>query len=86
MGETNVAPVTREKLERILNELAAEGDTYGMVLRAKGMLKAENEDGWYHFDLTPGQIEIRKGTPETSGKFCVIGSKLAEEKIKELFH
>jgi len=85
IGETNVAPMTREKLDKALAELAKEGDTYGTVLRAKGMVKAADAEGWYHFDLTPGETEVRMGPADYTGKVCVIGSKLKEEKIKELF-
>lgn len=84
IGETAVAPITREKLEKALNALK-EGETYGTVLRAKGMIKAADKDAWYYFDLTPGQVEIREGAPDVSGKLCVIGSKLKADEIKKLF-
>ena len=59
-------------------------DTYGIVLRAKGMLP--KEDGtWIYFDMVPGEKELRAGTPEVTGRICVIGSKLQSEKLSELF-
>ena len=85
IGETNVAPQTRAKLEEALQKLAADESGFGVVLRAKGMVKAADEEGWYHFDLTPGEVEIRKGAADYTGKVCVIGSNLDEEKIKALF-
>ena len=58
--------------------------TYGMVLRAKGIV--ESTDGrWLHFDHVPGEVEVRTGTPEVTGRLCVIGSKLDEEAIAALF-
>ena len=55
-----------------------------MILRAKGML--ESEDGvWTYFDMVPEETEIREGAPEYTGRLCVIGSKLNEEKLAQLF-
>ena len=74
----------RAELEALLEDLA---DTtfYGTVLRAKGMLPAP--DGtWLYFDLTPGEYEIREGSPEYTGRLCVIGSDLKEEELKKAFH
>ena len=74
---------TMEGLESILSALD-ETEDYGMILRAKGMLPAE--DGtWIYFDLVPGEHELRQGAPEVTGKLCVIGSKLKEDKLSELF-
>ena len=84
MGMTNIAPITKGALNDILNALS-ESNEYGAVLRAKGMIKAADADTWYHFDLTPGQYEIREGAPDYTGKACVIGSDLKEEDIKKLF-
>ena len=84
-GRENVPPITKEKLEDILKTLSEE-TRYGTVLRAKGMLKAaENETGWYYFDLVPGEFEIRDGEPEYTGKVCVIGSDLAEAALEKAF-
>jgi len=58
--------------------------TYGMVLRAKGILAGE--DGtWIHFDFVPGEMDLRTGSADTTGKLCVIGSKLDEHGIQHLF-
>ena len=83
-GRENLPPITREKLEAVLEALA-DGHDYGQILRAKGMLKAADGDGWYYFDLVPGETEIRSGEPEYTGKACVIGSDLNEEKLAEAF-
>jgi len=58
--------------------------TYGMVLRAKGILAAE-DGSWIHFDFVPGEMNLRTGNADTTGKLCVIGSKLDEHGIKHLF-
>ncbi|MCM1156979.1 MAG: GTP-binding protein [Clostridium sp.] len=76
----------RDDIEDILKKLADSGNgEYGMILRAKGMVPGV--DGtWIYFDLTPEEYEIREGRPDVTGKLCVIGSELKEEKIAELFH
>ncbi|MBQ5865878.1 MAG: GTP-binding protein [Oscillospiraceae bacterium] len=58
--------------------------TYGMVLRAKGILAAE-DGSWIHFDFVPGEMNLRTGSADTTGKLCVIGSKLDEHGIQYLF-
>ena len=58
--------------------------TYGMVLRAKGILAAE-DGSWIHFDFVPGEMDLRAGGSDTTGKLCVIGSKLDEHGIQHLF-
>ena len=71
-------------MEQILKTLADNADEYGIILRAKGIVP--NTDGeWIHFDLTPGEYEIRKGAADYTGKLCVIGSNLKEDKLAELF-
>lgn len=72
----------REDLERILTAL--DSGEYGMILRAKGMVSAE-DGGWLYYDYVPQEHEIRSGSPQVTGKICVIGSKLAEDKLVELF-
>ena len=82
-GWTNVPPVTKQKLETILQELSEnEAD---VILRSKGMIKAADADTWYYFDMVPGEYEIRCGEPDYTGKVCVIGSELDEKKLKALF-
>lgn len=82
-GRETVKKFTREGLAQILEKLS-ETEDYGIILRAKGMLPAE--DGtWIYFDMVPEETELREGTPEYTGRLCVIGSKLAEDKLAELF-
>lgn len=82
-GMETPAAYTREEMEKILEELEQEAE-YGFVLRAKGMVQGE-KGGWIYFDYVPGESNIREGKPDVTGKFCVIGSKLKEDKLKELF-
>ena len=82
-GRETMKKDTREGLEKMLEALSASED-YGIILRAKGMLPAE--DGtWIYFDMVPEETEIREGAPEYTGRLCVIGSKLKEDKLAELF-
>ena len=82
-GKETIKKFTRENLEKILETLSAT-EEYGIILRAKGMLPAE--DGtWIYFDMVPEETEIREGAPEYTGRLCVIGSKLNEDKLAELF-
>lgn len=82
-GIETPAVYTAGQIEKLLQELEQE-KTYGLVLRAKGMVAAE--DGtWVYFDYVPGEYDIRQGKPEVTGKICVIGSKLQEDKLQELF-
>ena len=82
-GRETIKKYTREDLEKMLEALSASED-YGIILRAKGMLPAE--DGtWIYFDMVPEETEIREGAPEYTGRLCVIGSKLKEDKLAELF-
>ncbi len=82
-GRETIKKYSREDLEKILETLS-HSDEYGVILRAKGMLPAE--DGtWIYFDMVPEETEIRQGAPEYTGRLCVIGSKLKEEKLAELF-
>ena len=82
-GRETIKKYTKENLEKMLEALSA-SDEYGIILRAKGMLPAE--DGtWIYFDMVPEETEIREGAPEYTGRLCVIGSKLNEDKLAELF-
>ena len=74
---------TEEEVRSILEQLGDE-EKYGMVLRAKGMLNT-NESEWIYFDYVPEEVDIRKGDPILTGRFCVIGSKIKEDALKELF-
>ena len=82
-GRETIKKFTREGLEKMLESLST-SEEYGVILRAKGMLPAE--DGtWIYFDMVPEETEIREGSPEYTGRLCVIGSKLNEEKLAKLF-
>ena len=69
----------REKLSRLEDE-----EKYGAVLRAKGIVNASDGD-WIYFDYVPGEMDIRRGAPAVTGRFCVIGAKIKEDALKELF-
>ena len=69
----------REKLSRLEDE-----EKYGAVLRAKGIVNASDGD-WIYFDYVPGEMDIRRGAPAVTGRFCVIGAKIKQDALKELF-
>ena len=82
-GTETANKYTREEIEGILNALT-ENTALGTVLRCKGMV--DGADGnWIYFDMVPEECDIRTGSPEITGRFCVIGSKLDEKKLAELF-
>ena len=82
-GKETPKKYTREQIEGILKTLSEE-EGYGVVLRAKGMVPAE--DGtWIHFDMVPGEYETREGAADYTGRLCVIGSGLDGHKLEELF-
>ena len=70
------------EMEKILTAL--DGEEYGMVLRAKGIVPCA-EGGWLHFDYTPGEQNIRMGGADFTGRLYVIGSKLDEKGLVALF-
>nr|WP_297864692.1 CobW family GTP-binding protein [uncultured Acetatifactor sp.] len=81
-GKESPAKFTGERIESILTAL--DSGEYGAILRAKGMVPAE--DGtWIYFDYVPEEHDIRAGKPEVTGKYCVIGAELKENKLEELF-
>ena len=81
-GVETAKKFTKAELESALSKLSAE--EYGTVLRAKGIV-AGAEGVWYHFDFVPEEYEVRTGSADVTGRMCVIGAKLKEEKIKALF-
>ena len=82
-GKETPRKYTREEVEHILQELS-HTEEYGMVLRAKGMLPCA--DGtWIHFDFVPEEYEIRSGSADYTGRLCVIGSRMKEDRLAELF-
>ena len=74
---------TEEEVKEALEVLANSG-RFGMILRAKGILPNVNGE-WIYFDLVPGEYELRKGSPEVTGRLCVIGAQLDKENIAKLF-
>ena len=74
---------TEEELREILSALQDE-ERFGVILRAKGLLDAGDGD-WLYFDYVPGEIDLRRGGAAVTGRFCVIGSKIHEDALKELF-
>ncbi len=83
-GHETAHKYTHTELSAILDKLSAEENGFGIVLRAKGMV--EDPDGtWHYFDMVPGECEIRGGAPEFTGRICVIGSQLKEDRLAELF-
>ncbi|MBP9995990.1 MAG: GTP-binding protein [Lachnospiraceae bacterium] len=75
---------TKDEIENILNNLE-DDDTYGLVLRSKGMVQDASGNEWIYFDYTPGEQNVRNGKPDVTGKICVIGSKLNEANLAKLF-
>ncbi len=73
----------RDRMQMTLDVLSHSED-YGMILRAKGMV-SDTQGGWIYFDLVPGEFELRDGEPDVTGRLCVIGSELKEDKLAELF-
>lgn len=82
-GFETPASYTQTEIEDILDRLEDE-KVYGAILRAKGMVSA-GDGKWVNFDYVPGESNVREGSPEVTGKICVIGSNLNEENLKALF-
>lgn len=82
-GKETVKTYTQDEIKNILDTLSND-ESYGMILRAKGMV--EGKDGqWIYFDMVPGEADIREGSADYTGRICVIGSKIQEDKLSELF-
>ena len=75
---------TEEELRAILSRLE-DSERFGAVLRAKGIVDASDGE-WFYFDYVPGEIDLRRGSPAVTGRFCVIGSHINENALKELFN
>ena len=82
-GIETARPYTEEEISNALNALS-DDKTYGMILRAKGIVPATDGE-WIHFDYVPGVPDIRRGSAGTTGRLCVIGSKIDEKAIAKLF-
>ncbi|MDE5754317.1 MAG: GTP-binding protein, partial [Oscillospiraceae bacterium] len=83
-GAETARQYTVEEIQSALEALE-DCDTYGMILRAKGIV-AGTDGQWIHYDYVPGTPDVRHGCPATTGRLCVIGSKINESAIAELFH
>ena len=81
-GVETIKAFGEAELAQILE--AFDGEDCGIILRAKGIVPA-TDGGWIHFDYTPGEQNIRRGAADFTGRLCVIGSKLDEAKIAQLF-
>lgn len=82
-GRETAKTYTEEEIRTILEALSND-EEYGMILRAKGMVEGKN-GGWVYFDMVPGEADVREGSPEYTGRICVIGSKLKENSLEKLF-
>ena len=85
LGMESAHKYSEEELTDILKKLSEEDAGYGNILRAKGIVPA-TEGEWFHFDLVPGEYEVRRGSADYTGRLCVIGAELKEAEIKQLFH
>ena len=74
---------TEDDLRARLEQLS-DTELYGMVLRAKGIVPAQ-DGSWLHFDMVPDEIELRHGAADYTGRLCVIGSGSQEDALAELF-
>ena len=83
IGKETTKKFTNEELKDILSKLECE-ETYGIVLRAKGIVEGVNGE-WIHFDYVPSEPDVRNGGADIIGRICVIGSKIKEQAILELF-
>lgn len=81
-GCETIRKYTEDEISNILKTLESD-DSYGTILRAKGMVAGDSE--WIYFDMVPEEHEVRSGSAEYTGRICVIGSDLKEEKLAELF-
>ena len=82
-GSETPSSYSKKEIEDILNALE-DNDKYGIILRAKGMVPG-TEGGFIYFDYVPGELNIRDGKSDVTGRFCVIGSNINEDNLKALF-
>jgi G3E family GTPase len=82
-GHETARRFSEQEIRAILAKLG-DAESYGMILRAKGIVDATDGE-WIYFDYVPGEIDVRRGSPAVTGRFCVIGSKMKEDALKELF-
>ena len=81
-GKETPKAFTKEQLDGILSAL--DTGEYGAILRAKGIVPGKDGE-WYHFDYVPAEHEVRTGSADYTGRLCVIGAQLKEDKLAELF-
>ncbi len=84
IGFETTKAYTKDDIEKILEALE-DDDEYGMVLRSKGIVAGSEGEDWIHFDYTPGEINVRYGKADVTGRIVVIGAEIKEDKIRELF-
>lgn len=83
-GKETTKKFTEEEVRNICNNFDEDSETYGMILRAKGIVEA-TDGRWIHFDYVPGECDIRYGSAGIIGRLCVIGSHLNENALVDLF-
>ena len=83
-GVETTKSFTEDEIKAILSEFAEGDEKYGMILRAKGILRG-GDGTWIHFDYVPGEPDVRLGCAAVIGRLCVIGSRINEKKIAEAF-
>ena len=83
-GIETMHPFTEDEIRSKIAKLD-DAETYGTVLRAKGVVPAADGEKWIHFDHVPGEVEVRRGAAGVIGRLCVIGSKTNEDALKALF-
>ena len=84
LGYETTKAYTKAQIEEILAKLEEE-DEYGMILRSKGIVAGSEGADWIHFDYTPGEVNVRYGKPDVTGRIVVIGAEINAERLKELF-
>lgn len=82
-GKETTKAFTADEINNILESFTEESK-YGIILRAKGIV-AGKDGQWIHFDYVPGEPDVRTGAADITGRLCVIGSKINEDAITELF-
>ena len=82
-GMETPRPFTEAEIQTALEAL--DSGAYGEVLRSKGILPC-TDGTWLHFDMVPGEIQVRRGPADYTGRLCVIGAELKEAEIQQLFH
>ena len=83
-GAETFRKYSQEDITAMLNAFV-DNEDYGFVLRAKGYVPSSDGGQWVYFDYTPGELNVRRGPADVTGRICVIGSKIKEDRLKELF-